>query len=176
MSAIPPHVLVVGGSGILAPAVRDVLDRGWTASVVSRSAGRVAAADARARAAVADVTVPGALRSALGDARFDLALVYQPFAPAEAWRAVADRVAGTLVALLVSAHAAPRGAPAPPLPEGVDGTALVRHLVLGWHAADSGRARWHTPEEISKAVLDVADHGRSAVLGTVRPWAARPAH
>ncbi|NUS01811.1 MAG: hypothetical protein HOV97_04520 [Nonomuraea sp.] len=176
-----PHVLVVGGTAILAPAVRVLAEEGWAVSVVSRSAERVAAADRRAHAVIADVTVVDDLARALDRARdergpFGLALAYQPAAPPEAWAALAGRVTGVLVALLVSAYAAPHGAPAPPLAEGPNGGALVRHLLLGWHVEDGGRARWHRPEEISAAALRTAGRARSTVLGTVRPWQERPLH
>ncbi|MEU8382562.1 hypothetical protein [Streptosporangium sp. NPDC048865] len=165
MSVMPPHVLVVGGTGILSPAVRVLVDRGARVSVVSRSGHGVPAG---ADAVVADVTRVAALAAALDLAIGErgplrLALAYQPFAPAGAWAALAARVGGPLVALLTSGHAAPLDAPAPPLPAGAavgaEGAvgAEVRHLLLGWHPAGAGLpARWHTPEEISAAALEVA--------------------
>ncbi|MFF3438842.1 hypothetical protein [Streptosporangium sp. NPDC002721] len=171
MSVMPPHVLVIGGTGILSPAVRVLVDRGSRVSVVSRSGHGVPAG---ADAVVADVTRVEALAAALDRAigergPLGLALAYQPFAPAGAWAALAARVRGPLVALLTSGHAAPLDAPAPPLPAGaswaVEGTegseesggAEVRHLLLGWHPRGAGLpARWHTPREISAATLQVA--------------------
>ncbi len=156
---MPPHVLVVGGTGILSPAVRVLVDRGARVSVVSRSGHGVPAG---ADAVVADVTRVAALAAALDLAigergPLGLALAYQPFAPAGAWAALAARVDGPLVALLTSGHAAPRDAPAPPLPAGAVAGAEVRHLLLGWHPPGAGLpARWHTPEEISAAALGVA--------------------
>lgn len=196
-------MLVIGGTGILSPAVRVLLDRGSRVSVVSRSGRGV---PPRADAVVADVTEVAALDAALDLAigergSLGLALAYQPFAPAGAWTALAARVGGPLVALLTSVHAAPRDAPAPPLPAGAVEGAEVRHLLLGWHPPGAGLpARWHTPREISAAALEVAGAAgesagglglasgtgaqggapvpgmpkRPAVLGVVRPWEGRP--
>ncbi len=168
---MPPHVLVIGGTGILSPAVRVLVDRGSRVSVVSRSGHGVPAG---ADAVVADVTEVAALAAALDLAigergPLGLALAYQPFAPAGAWTVLASRVCGPLVALLTSGHAAPRDAPAPPLPEGIAQGAEVWHLLLGWCPPEAGLpARWHTPREISAAALDVA----GTALSTASPEAA----
>ena len=78
-----------------------------------------------------------------------------------------------MVCLLTSAAARPvRDEPfdlaSVEVPEG------CRRLVLGW-AEDEGAARWHSPEEISAAALDVLFTGHGRVLGVVRPWDRRPA-
>ncbi|HEX4812264.1 MAG TPA: hypothetical protein VFV66_05875 [Nonomuraea sp.] len=182
---MPPHVLVIGGTGILAPAVETLAERGTVVSVVSRSAARVAAlrdglaaaAGARVNGVIADVTGPPALAAALDEAAgtcgpIGLALVYQPFAPPEAWDTLVPRVNDLLVAVLVSAYAA-EDAPSPPLRDGRHGRLLVRYLLLGWHR-DADGVRWHTPEEVSAAAVGVADRRFSAVLGAVRPWTERP--
>ncbi|MER5649504.1 hypothetical protein [Streptosporangium sp. NPDC002524] len=178
MSVIPPHVLVVGGTRILSPAVRVLVDRGSRVSVVSRSGHGVPAG---ADAVVADVTEVAALAAALDLAigergPLGLALAYQPFAPAGAWAALAARVGGPLVALLTSGHAAPRDAPAPPLPEGVVEGAEVRHLLLGWRPPGAGLpAHWHTPEEISAAALEAAGTAFPAATAATAEDAGGPA-
>ncbi|WP_346156312.1 hypothetical protein [Nonomuraea recticatena] len=182
---MPPHVLVIGGTGILAPAVGTLARRGTVVSVVSRSAARVAAlrdglataGGARVNGVIADVTDPPALAAALDEAAgtcgpIGLALVYQPFAPAEAWDTLVPRVGELLVTVLVSNYAA-EDAPPPPLREGHHERLLVRHLLLGWHRDVNG-VRWHTPEEVSTAAVGVADRRASTVLGAVRPWTERP--
>ncbi|WP_049562074.1 SDR family NAD(P)-dependent oxidoreductase [Nonomuraea sp. SBT364] len=182
---MPPHVLVIGGTGILAPAVGTLAKRGAVVSVVSRSAARVAAlrddvasaGGTRVNGVIADVTQPRALAAALDGAAevfgpIGLALAYQPSAPAGSWDALVPRVTELLVTVLVSAYAA-EDAPPHPLRDGRHGRLLVRHLLLGWHRDDCG-VRWHTPGEVSVAAVGVADRRASAVLGAVRPWAERP--
>ncbi|MGW7072594.1 hypothetical protein ACWGII_29715 [Streptomyces sp. NPDC054855] len=173
------HVLVVGGTRILAPAVRALTARGSAVSVVSRSAdaSRPGVPLASSALVVADVRDTVALGDALHRSvqlrgPIALTLAYQPFAPPSSWMLLADRTQGPLVALWVSAFAA-EGAAMPPLPDGPRGSAEVRHLLLGWHSGPNG-SRWHTPDEISAAALRVADRHESAVLGQVRPWSARP--
>jgi hypothetical protein len=175
------HVLVVGGTGVLAPAVRTLAERGSAVSVVSRSsdASRPEVPAPPSELVVADVRDTVALGKALHRAvqlrgPITLTLAYQPFAPQPSWVMLADRTRGPLVALWVSAFAA-RGAPLPPLHDGPQGSAEVRHLLLGWHSGPSG-SRWHTPDEISEAALRVADERKSAVLGRIRPWSSRPEH
>ncbi|MFD4374352.1 hypothetical protein [Streptomyces sp. NPDC058486] len=175
------HVLVVGGTGILAPAVQALAARGAAVSVVSRSAdaSRPGVPVPPSGLVVADVTDTAAFGRAVDEAVASrgpvrLALAYQPFAPQAAWELLAERTEGLMVALLVSAFAA-EGAPPPPLPEGRRGDAVVRHLLLGWHRGPDG-SRWHTPAEVSEAALRVAGRGESAVLGTVTPWSERPGH
>ncbi|WP_157520726.1 hypothetical protein [Herbidospora daliensis] len=100
--------------------------------------------------------------TALGDRRFDLALVYMPFGDQAAWDVV-DARADRVVQVLTSVYAAPDG-PEPPLPG-------RPRLILGWHPS----GRWHTPEEVSTAALALAESGDDAVLGVTRPWGDRPA-
>jgi hypothetical protein len=71
-----------------------------------------------------------------------------------------------------SRWAAP-GAPAPPW-AGMPG---VVALQLGWAAQGARGSRWHTPEEVSAAAmgeLAAPWAPRTVVLGSVRPWSARP--
>ncbi|WP_156045491.1 hypothetical protein [Herbidospora cretacea] len=100
--------------------------------------------------------------TALGDRRFDLALAYLPFGDQAAWDVI-DARADRVVQVLTSVYAAP-DRPQPPLPG-------RPRLILGWHPT----GRWHTPEEISAAALELAFSGNDAVLGVTRPWGERPA-
>lgn len=185
------HVLVVGATRVLRPAVRALAARGASVAAVARTASEL---DALARESpgdvrplVADATADdfGArLRRAGGPAGFTGALVYAPVLPP---RAVTGQVAAALgaaplVLILTSEWAAPgNGAPASApwaphlLPAEARPGGPRRPLVLGWRGTGPG-TRWHTPEEISAAALALLDdpHGADAVLGEVRPWTARP--
>ena len=166
----PGHALVVGGTGILAPAAAALAARGWTVSVLARGAagdGAVAvdATDPAALAAALDAAI--ARRGPLG-----LALVYAPFAPADAQAAIAARVPGTLVHVLVSAWAAPGADRAARDRWAPDGAGATLRVTLGWTAG-----RWHTPAEVSRGVLRALDGDEAeAVVGRLRPWSGRPAH
>lgn len=145
--------------------------------VSRRPAGSGTARPAAPAHVVADVTRPAEFAGALDRAVAErgpitLALAYQPFAPAQSWRLLADRTAGLLVALLVSAHAAEDG-PAAPLAAGRQGGATVVHVLLGWHR-DADGVRWHTPQEVSAATIRAVDERAGRVLGAVRPWEERP--
>jgi hypothetical protein len=81
-------------------------------------------------------------------------------------------LAGRVMVVATSRWAAP-GAPAPPW-AGMPG---VMVLQLGWAAQGERDSRWHTPEEVSAAAmteLAAPWTPRTVVLGTVRPWSARP--
>ncbi|MFF7331854.1 hypothetical protein [Streptomyces sp. NPDC008150] len=189
-------VLVVGATRILRPAVRTLAARGARVTAVARDAAALDVLarehEGRVRPLAADVTTAdlGArLRRAAGPDGFSGAVVYAPTAPA---RTVVDVLRpllprGPLVLLLTSEWAAPaphgHARPAGPtawtpdlLPPALRARPACRPLVLGWRRRTDG-ARWHTPEEISAAALELldTDAGTSAVLGTVRPWADRPA-
>lgn len=153
-------ILVVGASGILAPAASALVARGARVTGISRSRPvpsgvvplRLDAHDFRE------------LDHALAEARWDVALVYEPAVTAETLHRIVSAVDGRTVLVRTSAAADPaRGEPAP-----------VRNtLLLGWTRSASG-IRWHTPQEVSDAALDVLDDGSFRVLGAVRPWADRP--
>lgn len=153
-------VLVVGASGILAPAASGLVARGARVTGISRSRPvprgvvplHVDAHDLRE------------LDRALAESRWDAALVYEPAVSAETLRRVGAAVDGRTVLVCPSGAADPAlGEPAP-----------VRDtLLLGW-TRDASGVRWHTPQEVSDAALDVLDDGAFRMLGVVRPWEDRP--
>jgi hypothetical protein len=193
------RVLLVGGTGILAPALRALIADGTPTVVVGRDGERVEAAaggslgplvqpcivdvtDARAwAAAVEGVAAAGGVTDAVA---------YMPFAGADAWTALAGVVGRTLVPVLPSGAADPGGASIP-VPAAARSAASVHVLLLGWHGRGRGRTRWHTPEEVSAAALralagsgqrvaaaELGVTGVDAVytLGSLRPWSDRPGH
>jgi NAD(P)-dependent dehydrogenase (short-subunit alcohol dehydrogenase family) len=170
------HVLVVGGTGILRPAATALLRSGEQVTVVARG---VAPSVRGARPVAVDVTDTRALAAGLDDAiaaagPIGLALAYAPTAPAGSLAELAARVHGRLVHVLVSRWGAPgadrivrdRWAP--------DGAGSTVRVTLGWVAGPRG-ARWHTPAEVSRGVLDAArGDAPEVVLGTLEPWEQRP--
>jgi hypothetical protein len=163
----------VGATRILRPAVEDLRSK-HTVYALARGAAMLGGTD-RVRPVSADLTDLGSIRAALRETpRFGAALMYAPQAVPGVRELIARHVDGRLVELLTSQWAAGEGTDR----SGTIDTAALESvgvpLLLGW-TADSGVARWHTPTEISAAALEVLGHGRPAILGTVRPWSARPA-
>ncbi|BEP14774.1 hypothetical protein acdb102_30850 [Acidothermaceae bacterium B102] len=171
------RILVVGATGALRPAA-FALASSW-ATVVAWALhqesldGFASAARAPVETIAVDYTDVAAVTATLAaQGTFDAALLYCPSASADVVTHFARAVRGPVVCLLTSAAAAPVRDEAFDLasvavPQG------CRRLVLGW-AGDDGATRWHTPEEISAAALDVLFTGHERVLGVVRPWDRRP--
>ncbi|MGW6060461.1 hypothetical protein [Streptomyces sp. NPDC055189] len=185
------RVLVVGATRILRPAVTALTGRAVSVTAVARSAADLHEladeAPGRITPLAADVTADAFranLRAASRRAPLTGALVYAPAVPpgklADLIRPV---VAGPLVLVVTSKWAAPSlpGTDSEAwtpndLPAAARSGAAARLLVLGWHG-EGHVARWHTRQEISAAALALLDApvGRDTVLGTLRPWAGRPA-
>ncbi len=181
-------VLVVGGTGILRPAVDALLARGVAVTVLSRSEARLRALPPGVRGVVGDLDDPAALARALRSSRPapGACLAYLPGAvPAggsdEAVAVLRAAVPGPLVAVLPSAAAAPPSEIAdvqPALARRLAAAGVpagdLRVLLLGWTAPGAGPPRWHSPAEVSGAALECLDDPSTQVLGVLRPWADRP--
>lgn len=185
MTADP--VLVVGGTGVLRPAVESLVAAGRAVTVLGRSAARLAQLPAGAVGVVGDLDDPDGLAAVLTGLpdRPGAALAYLPgdrTAAVVGLTVLGRAVAGPLVAVLTSAVAAPVGQPpgAVDLPAlaselAVAGTASPHLLVLGWVPPAVGTAaRWHTPAEISAGALAALGDRAPRQLGVLRPWAQRP--
>ena len=157
------RVLVVGATGILRPAVVALAARGDDVTGVGRG---VAGIPDGVRALAVDARDRDALAATLGGRNWDRAIVYRNVVRAESLPEIELRVEGRLVLVRTSGAADPvRGEPSQR--PGV--------LQLGWTGDGAGGTRWHTPEEISAAALEVFDDGQYRMLGVVRPWDERPA-
>jgi hypothetical protein len=162
--------VVVGASGILAPLGALLGARGLRTVGVSRGSrlgegvwDERVALDTQDAAAVGDWVAGQA-----GDV--STVVAYSPAVAPASWPPLGGLAARVMV-VATSRWAAP-GAPAPPWA----GLAGVVVLQLGWAGAGPG-SRWHTPAEVSAAVLEelvVPWRPRTALLGSVRPWSARP--
>ena len=151
---------MVGGTGILAPAAAALVASGSAVTVVGRG-GRPAPPGSELREA--DARDASALASALGEREWDRALVYGGAIAEDAVGVVRSRVAGRCVTVRTSAAVDP-ALGEPRIPSDV--------LQLGWTA--DVPARWHTPEEVSAAAIEVLADGEPRILGVIRPWGGRP--
>ena len=171
-----PHILVVGGTGMLSGLVEALAGDGGRLSLLSRNASRIA------RDGVAGYDVDyhdeAAFVAALDKAGpVDLAVAWFHTLKISAPRRLAERVEGRLFQVLGSATGDPsrpdRLQTAAAMAEGLLNCAR-RQVILGFQV-EGGRSRWLTDAEISRGVLEaVRTDAAISVVGQVEPWSARP--
>ena len=171
-----PHILVVGGTGMLSGLVEALAGDGGRLSLFSRHASRFG------RVGVAghdvdyyDEAAFGAALDAAGP--IDLAVTWFHTLKIAAPRRLAERVRGRLFQVLGSATGDPsrpdRLLTAAAVADGLPNCAL-RQVILGFQV-EGGRSRWLTDAEISAGVLEaVRTDAILSVVGRVEPWSAKP--
>lgn len=170
-----PHILVVGGTGMLAGLCKALAGDGGRLSLLSRHASAQGGFDA-------DYHDLDGFRQALeaAEARsgpVDLAVVWFHNARLPSARLLAERTNGRFFQVLGSRVADPehpeRLGKAAAVAEGLPACAL-RQVVLGFKL-EAGVARWLNNDEISDGVL-AAIRGDFvfSVIGQTEPWTARP--
>lgn len=180
-----PHILVVGGTGMLRDLVEALAGDGGRLSLLCRRASAFRRGGVRGYDC--DYYDDAAFRRAL-----DLACAHAgPVELAVAWfhtlkiaapRRLAERVGedgapGRLFQVLGSASVDPahpeRLAAAAQVADGLP-TCALRQVVLGFRV-EPGRSRWLTNGEISEGVLRAVRHDLAlSVVGQAEPWSARP--
>ncbi|MGF2950069.1 Rossmann-fold NAD(P)-binding domain-containing protein [Microbacterium alcoholitolerans] len=152
-------VLVIGASGILAPAAAALASRGTQVTGVARTRRMPAGVEPL----YIDAASEDALSAALGDRRWSAAIVYEPAVSPLTLELITSAVDRIVLVRTTAAVGPSRGEPA----------SASEVLQLGW-TCGPGPARWHTPEEVSAAALEVLVDGQPRVLGEIRPWSRRP--
>ncbi|MEO6339906.1 MAG: hypothetical protein ABIO39_07715 [Caulobacteraceae bacterium] len=171
-----PHILVVGGTGMLSGLVEALAGDGGCLSLLSRHASR--ASRPGVTGYDADYHDEPAFLAALDAAgSVDLAVAWFHTLKIPAPRRLAERVDGRLFQVLGSATADPahpdRLATAAQVAAGLPKCRL-RQVVLGFQV-EGGRSRWLSDAEISGGVLEAVRADRPfSVVGQVEPWSARP--
>ena len=176
-----PHILVVGGTGMLSGLVEALAGDGGRLSLLSRRASRFAHADVTGYDV--DYYDEAAFVAALDTAGpVDLAVAWFHTLKIPAPRLLAERVGrpdqpGRLFQVLGSATAEParpdRLAIAADVATGLANCRL-RQVVLGFKVEER-RSRWLTDHEISDGVLQAVRTDRAfSIVGQVEPWSARP--
>ena len=173
-----PHILVVGGTGMLSGLVEALAGDGGRLSLLSRQASKAAGQggfdcdyhDTEAFAA--------ALRAAVErSGPINLAIAWFHTLKIAAPRLLAEQVSGRLFQVLGSATADPGHPDRLARAAGVAAdlpACRLRQVVLGFKLIE-GDARWLTNAEISQGVLDAVSADRAlTILGQVEPWSARP--
>lgn len=153
-------VLVVGASGILAPAAATLLGRGEAVVGVARR-HRVPAG---VEPLLLDATDAAAVGDAIRERELSAAIVYEPAVTDASLAVLRSHVPRVVLVRTTAAVDPALGEPARPPAD---------TLQLGWTAFRNG-TRWHCPEEVSAAAVDVLDDGAGRTLGSIRPWSARP--
>lgn len=177
------HLLIVGGTGMLEEASRQLARGARVVTLVARRPERLTgfAGDAVINRVALDYRTEGALAGALRGAvaahgPVDLAVtwIHEPGGTAEVIRELARaRAPYRLFHIRGSAAAAPDLLPLPPVDEWPP-ECLYRQVILGF-TVEGGHSRWLSHQEISQGVLEaVAADAPFTVVGTVRPWSMRP--
>ena len=182
------HALVVGGTGMLAGAVRGLVARGWRVSVLARRAGAFALREPGVCGLDCNYNDTDALVATLNRARdgegaIDLAVGWFHTlgpAPMLATRTGGLGAPGRFFHVLGSAMADPdrpdRLAAAAKAARAAEIAPICayRQVVLGFVLEGQG-ARWLTNDEISAGVLQaIDDDAPLSTIGVTRPWSARP--
>lgn len=177
------NVLVIGGTGMLAPAVNTLAEHGVIVFAVARRPerpgwgpgvvpvrgdwGRPAELADAVRTAMDELGCPAAPQA--------LTWIHSPY------RESVHQAIGRLLtpdAVVVSLHGSVRSDPAgtaPPVPPVHAPPRRYRTLLLGFADSPGGRTRWLTDDEISHAALrSLADPSPLQVAGRVSPWSERP--
>lgn len=170
MSRVPGPYVVVGASGILAPLGLLLRSRGLRTVGISRGDRSAEGAwDERVALDTQDVAaVTGWVARRPGDVAAVVA--YSPAVAPPCWPLLAG-LAEHVVVVATTGWAA-SAAPTEPWSD-LPAVAVVQ---LGWARTADG-SRWHTPDEVSAAVAGVlagARMSRTVLVGSIRPWRARP--
>lgn len=170
-----PHILVVGGTGMLSGLCKALAEDGGRLSLLSRRGSAVGGFDCDYHD---EAAFAAALKAAVDrSGPIDLAVAWFHTLKIPAPRRLAEQVRGRMFQVLGSAVADPghprRLETARKVAEGLPDCA-VRQVVLGFMVED-GRSRWLTNAEISAGVLAAirADLTYS-MIGQSEPWSARP--
>lgn len=173
------HVLIVGGSGMLAGVARTLVAEADRVSVLARNEKRIRAIAENIVPVICDYNDGAALSEALSlIASPDLVIGWIHGRAPGARRALAECVAadGRFIQILGSAH----GDPSHPermaeMEKTVAGLPIdYQAIVLGF-VREGATARWLSDEEICAGVLKaVRSEQPITIVGTVEPWSARP--
>ncbi len=170
-----PHILVVGGTGMLSGLCKALAGDGERLSLLSRQASAHGGFDCdyydeASFAAALDAAIARSGPITLAIAWFHSLKIAAP-------RMLAAQVRGRMFQVMGHAMGDPerpdRLATAAKVAEGLPDCAL-RQVVLGFKI-EPGRSRWLTNEEISAGVLSAVQADLTySVIGQTEPWSARP--
>ena len=167
------HVLIVGGSGMLAGLARSLCHHAAKVSVLARNEKRIRGIGDAIEPIACDYNDGVALSEALSQIEApDLVIAWIHGRAPHARRALAECVLaeGRFLQVLGSAHADPAH------PERLAEGRPIDHqtVVLGF-VVEKSKSRWLTNPEICEGVLAAIDSEKPvSIIGTVEPWSAKP--
>ena len=173
------HVLIVGGSGMLAGLARAFCDHAGRVSVLARNEKRIRAISDAIEPIGCDYNDGVALSEALGQIEApDLAIAWIHGRAPHARRALAECVVaeGRFVQVLGSAH----GDPAHPerlaeIEKTVEGLPIDYQAVVLGFVMEGAKSRWLTSAEICTGVFTAIESEQAvSIVGTLEPWPAKP--
>jgi len=173
------HVLIVGGSGMLAGLARSLCDHAARVSVLARNEKRIRAIGDAIEPIACDYNDGVALSEVLGQIEApDLVVAWIHGRAPHARRALAECVLaeGRLVQVLGSAH----GDPAHPerlaeMEKAVEALPIDYQAVVLGFVIDAGKSRWLTNAESCDGVFAAIESEQPvSIVGTVEPWSAKP--
>lgn len=174
-------ILVVGGTGMLRPAVHALLERGRDVALLARRPARGAPGAPTPGTflpVAGDWTAPSGLADdvlAATDGRHVTTVVAWVHAPHRA--AVLEGLPAATIAGAAVIHlwgSAARDSRQTIEEIDLGGDRRARHVLLGYRSTQAG-SRWLTDGEISAAVLRALDGSAAAVVaGQLDPWDQRP--
>lgn len=173
------HVLIVGGSGMLAVFARSLCDHAAKVSVLARNEKRIRGVGDKIEPIACDYNDGVALSEALSQIEApDLVVAWIHGRAPHARRALAECVLaeGRLVQVLGSAHADP----AHPerlaeMEKAVEGLPIDHQTVVLGFVVEKGKSRWLTNAEICDGVFAAIESEQPvSIVGTVEPWSAKP--
>lgn len=187
---MPPHTLVVGGTGMLRGVCLALAARGQAVSVVARSHAGLAGLMAEARGLPGGVygcpadygdenALALAIRSAIiARGGFSLAICWIHASAPRAMGVIAGCLEGRRVAVRlfeVSGSDAADPARAGLAERGEEHAGVLRRRIVLGFVMEPGGSRWLRNEEIVAGVVRATDaDAPESVIGVVRPWEARP--
>jgi hypothetical protein len=183
------HALVVGGTGMLSRVSLELARRGYTTSVIARSPGPLAELVRESGGRVNPIAVDYRHTEKLVGELEQAVRAHGPIVLVVAWIHSVAPEAPLAVARTAAAgghrvdyfHVLGSAAddPSRPEPERRARFAAVAQLayhevILGF-AVEEGTSRWLTDDEIASGVVAAIDRGAARwIVGTTRPWSARP--
>ena len=173
------HVLVVGGSGMLAGLARALCGHAAKVSVLARNEKRIRAISDVLEPIACDYNDGVALSEALSQIEApDLIVVWIHGRAPHARRALAESVLaeGRFVQVLGSAH----GDPAHrerlvEMEKTVEGLPIDYQAVVLGFVVEKNKSRWLTNAEICAGILAaIESEAPVSIVGSVEPWSAKP--
>ena len=176
------HALIIGGTGMLKMASLSIIEQSRHATLIARNLDRLEQIATKPNTSPIALNYNDSinLQKKLKTARhkngyFDLAAIWIHSTAPNAAYIAAEFVEGDYYHILASSYAKPGHDNSERLNRFASFKKISYHEVILGFVSAGGHSRWLSHSEISQGVLEALDKKqKSFVVGTVRPWSARP--